>query len=143
MHKKLTKIINEKLKTAGSKCFFDMLPQSFITNINIGFNKPLLNITMRELFQKTFGFKSKDKEKIDYNIRIMKYIEDNPDINNNSDVSDFLDSKYSEIIREYLDGDYLQEDIERLRDENEGEEYINRYNFIALHWIEFYENGHI
>ena len=143
LHKKLTKIINEKLKKAGSKCFFDMLPQSFITNINIGFNKPLLNITMRELFQKTFGFKSKDKEKIDYNIRIMKYIEDNPDINNNSDVSDFLDSKYSEIIREYLDGDYLQEDIERLRDENEGEEYINRYNFIALHWIEFYENGHI
>ena len=143
LHKKLTKIINEKLKTAGSKCFFDMLPQSFITNINIGFNKPLLNITMRELFQKTFGFKSKDKEKIDYNIRIMKYIEDNPDINNNSEVSDFLDSKYSEIIREYLDGDYLQEDIERLRDENEGEEYINRYNFIALHWIEFYENGHI
>ena len=143
LHKKLTKIINEKLKTAGSKCFFDMLPQSFITNINIGFNKPLLNITMRELFQKTFGFKSKDKAKIDYNIRIMKYIEDNPDINNNSDVSDFLDSKYSEIIREYLDGDYLQEDIERLRDENEGEEYINRYNFIALHWIEFYENGHI
>ena len=143
LHKKLTKIINEKLKTAGSKCFFDMLPQSFITNINIGFNKPLLNLTMRELFQKTFGFKSKDKEKIDYNIRIMKYIEDNPDINNNSDVSDFLDSKYSEIIREYLDGDYLQEDIERLRDENEGEEYINRYNFIALHWIEFYENGHI
>ena len=143
LHKKLTKIINEKLKKAGSKCYFDMLPQSFITNINIGFNKPLLNITMRELFQKTFGFKSKDKEKIDYNIRIMKYIEDNPDINNNSDVSDFLDSKYSEIIREYLDGDYLQEDIERLRDENEGEEYINRYNFIALHWIEFYENGHI
>ena len=143
LHKKLTKIINEKLKTAGSKCFFEMLPQSFITNINIGFNKPLLNITMRELFQKTFGFKSKDKEKIDYNIRIMKYIEDNPDINNNSDVSDFLDSKYSEIIREYLDGDYLQEDIDRLRDENEGEEYINRYNFIALHWIEFYENGHI
>ena len=143
LHKKLTKIINEKLKKAGSKCYFDMLPQSFITNINIEFNKPLLNITMRELFQKTFGFKSKDKEKIDYNIRIMKYIEDNPDINNNSDVSDFLDSKYSEIIREYLDGDYLQEDIDRLRDENEGEEYINRYNFIALHWIEFYENGHI
>ena len=143
LHKKLTKIINEKLKKAGSKCYFDMLPQSFITNINIGFNKPLLNLTMRELFQKTFGFKSKDKEKIDYNFRIMKYIEDNPDINNNEEVSDFLDSKYSEIIRKYLDGDYLQEDIDRLKDENEGEEYINRYNFIALHWIEFYENGHI
>ena len=143
LHKKLTKIINEKLKKAGSKCYFDMLPQSFITNINIGFNKPLLNLTMRELFQKTFGFKSKDKEKIEYNIRIMKYIEDNPDINNNSEIGDFLDSKYSEIIREYLDGDYLQEDIDRLKEENESEDYINRYNFIAMHWIEFYENGHI
>ena len=120
-----------------------MLPQSFITNINIGFNQPLLNLTMRELFQKTFGFKSKDKEKIDYNIRIMKYIEDNPDINNDSGVSDFLDSKYCEIIRKYLDGKFLQEDIEILYKEKETEEYINRYNFIALHWVEFYENGHI
>ena len=142
-HKKLTKIINTILKEAGSKCYFDTLPQSFITNINIGFNKPLLNLTMRELFQKTFGFKSKDKEKIDYNIRIMKYIEDNPDINNNSKISDFLDSKYSEIIRKYMDGKYLQDDMERLIKEGESEDYINRYNFIALHWIEFYENGHI
>ena len=143
LHKKLRQIINSKLKEAGSKFYLDMLPQSFITNINIGFNKPLLNITMRELFKMNFGFKAKDREKIEYNIRILKYIEDNPDINNNPLVRDFLDCKYSQIIKKYMEGKYLLDDIERLKSEGEEEDYINRYTFIALHWIEFYENGYI
>ena len=142
-HKKLRQIINIQLKEAGSKYFFDNLPQCFITNINIGFNKPLLNITMRELFQKTFGFKAKDREKIEYNIKVLKYIEDNPDIKNNSKIDEFLDNTYKVIITKYLGGNYLLEDIERLKKEGEKDDYINRYSFIALHWVEFYENGSI
>jgi hypothetical protein len=139
-HKKLKQIINTKLKEAGSKYYLDSLPQSFITNINIGFNKPLLNMTIRELFKKSFGVKAKDREKNEFNKRIMKYIEETPEINNNIDISDFFDSKYSEIIRKYMGGKYLMEDIERLKQEGEKDDYINRYSYIALHWIEFYEN---
>ena len=142
-HKKLRQIINLKLKEAGSKYFFDNFPQSFITNINIGFNKPLLNITMRELFQKTFGFKAKDKEKIDNNIKALKYIEDNPDLKNNNKISEFLDRTYKEIISIYMGGNFLLEDIERLKKDGEKDDYINRYTFIAMHWIEFYENGRV
>ena len=142
-HKKLRRIINAKLKEAGSKYFFDSFPQSFITNINIGFNRPLLNITMRELFQKTFGFKAKDREKIDYNIKVLKYIEDNPSIKNSNKIMEFLDSTYKEIILKYMEGNYLLEDIERLKQEGEKEDYINRYTFISLHWVEFYEKGSI
>ena len=142
-HKKLRRIINAKLKVAGSKYFFDSFPQSFITNINIGFNRPLLNITMRELFQKTFGFKAKDREKIDYNIKVLKYIEDNPSIKNSNKIMEFLDSTYKEIILKYMEGNYLLEDIERLKQEGEKEDYINRYTFISLHWVEFYEKGSI
>ena len=142
-HKKLRRIINAKLKEAGSKYFFDAFPQSFITNINIGFNKPLLNLTMRELFQKTFGFKAKDREKIDYNIKVLKYIEDNPNIKNSNKIMDFLDSSYKEIIMKYMEGNYLLEDIERLKKEGEKDDYINRYTFISMHWIEFYEKGSI
>ncbi len=142
-HKKLKQIINVKLKECGSKYLFDLLPQSFVTNINIEFNRPLLNITMRELFQKTFGFKAKDKEKINYNIRVLKYLEDNPHINNNDKISNFLDSTYEEIIQKYMYGKYLLEDIERLKKEGENNDYINRYTFIAVHWIDFYKNGHI
>ena len=42
-----------------------------------------------------------------------------------------------------MEGKYLLDDIERLKSEGEEEDYINRYTFIALHWIEFYENGYI
>ena len=98
---------------------------------------------MRELFQKTFGFKAKDREKIDYNKRVMKYIEDNPNINNNDKISNFLDSSYEEIIQKYMHGHYLLEDINRLKNEGENSDYINRYSFIAIHWIDFYKNGHI
>jgi len=39
-----------------------------------------------------------------------------------------------------MGGKYLMEDIERLKQEGEKDDYINRYSYIALHWIEFYEN---
>ena len=139
-HKKLRQIINNKLKVCGSKFLFDLLPQPFITNINIEFNRPLLNITMRELFQKTFGFKAKDREKINYNIQVIKYLEKNPHINNDEYISKFLDSTYEEIIQKYMHGKYLLEDIERLKKEGENIDYINRYTYIAKHWIDFYKN---
>lgn len=142
-HKKLRQIINIKLKECGSIFEFDLFPQSFITNINIDFNKPLLNITMRELFQKTFGFKAKDREKINYNIRVIKYIEENPHLNNDDKISKFLDCTYEETIQKYMFGDYLLEDVERLKKEGENSDYINRYIFIAMHWIDFYKNGKI
>lgn len=140
-HKKLRQIINIKLKQIGSKFLFDLLPQPFITNINIEFNRPLLNITMRELFQKTFGFKAKDREKINYNIKVIKYLDENPDMYKNEEISNFLDSTYEEIIQKYMHGKYLMEDIERLKKEGENSEYINRYSFIAMHWIDFYKKG--
>ena len=140
-HRKIGQIINHKLKEYGSKFQFGLFPQPFIKNINIEFNRPLLSLTMRELFQKTFGFKNKDREKANYNIKVIKYLEENPDICLDDKINNFLDSTYEEIINKYMHGNYLLEDIERLKKEGENSEYINRYTFIAIHWVEFYING--
>ena len=140
-HRKIGQIINNKLKEYGSKFQFGLFPQPFIKNINIEFNRPLLSLTMRELFQKTFGFKDKDREKANYNIKVIKYLEENPDICLDDKITNFLDSTYEEIIKKYMHGKYLLEDIERLKKEGENSEYINRYTFIAIHWVEFYKNG--
>ena len=142
-HKKLIQIVNKRLKDCGSKLLFDLFPQSFITNINIDFNRPLLKLTMRELFQKTFGFKAKDKEKIDVNKNVIKYLQNNPHIYNDENISSFLESTYEEIIQKYMHGKYLIEDIERLKNEGENADYINRYIFVAKNWIVFYKNGYI
>ena len=142
-HKKLRQIINLRLKECESKFLFDLFPQPFITNINIEFNRSLLNITMRELFQKIFGFKAKDREKVSYNTKVIKYLEENPHLNNDETISKFLDCTYEEIIQKYMHGKYLLEDIERLKKEGESCDYISRYTFIAIHWIDFYKNGYI
>ena len=142
-HKKIKQIINSKLKELGSKLYFDSFPQSFITNINIEFNKPLLNKTMRELFQKSFGFKAKDREKINYNKKVIEYLERNTTINNDNFISTFLDSTYEKIIQTYMEGKFLLEDIEKLEKEGENSDYINRYTFIANNWIKFYKQGYI
>ena len=142
-HKKLVQIVNKRLKDCGSKLLFDLFPQSFITNINIDFNRPLLKLTMRELFQKTFGFKAKDKEKIDVNKNVIKYLQNNPHIYKDENISSFLESTYDEIIQKYMHGKYLIEDIERLKNEVENADYINRYVFVAKNWIVFYKNGYI
>ena len=98
---------------------------------------------MKELFQKNFGFKAKDKEKINYNTKVLNYLEDHPNLINNEKISEFLDSTYEEIIQKYMQGKYLLDDIERLKNDGENENYINRYTFIAMHWVDFYKNGYI
>lgn len=63
-HRKIGQIINNKLKEYGSKFQFGLFPQPFIKNINIEFNRPLLSLTMRELFQKHLGLKTRIGRKL-------------------------------------------------------------------------------
>ena len=49
-HKTLKNIINANLKKAGSKKFFDFLPQCFIGNISKKVNSECLELTYKELF---------------------------------------------------------------------------------------------
>ena len=140
LHKKLKTIYNEKLKKSNSLMFFDFLPQSFITDVSINNNKAYLKLTMRNLLTKIFGTRAKDKEKLSINKKVLQYLDANPDIKIESGVDKFLDSTYKDIIQEYVEGNLFEEDLNKLREEKESEEYIEKYNYIAKHLIEFYES---
>ena len=141
MHKKLRDIINKKLKSCGSKMLFDSLPQPFITNVNVIDNKAYLQLTMRTLFKMVFGNKTKDREKAKINQKVLDYLDSNDNIRINSGVDEFLDSTYEDIIKKYINGELFEEDINKLYEEREPQEYINKYKFIGKHWIEFYNNN--
>ena len=64
----------------AAKMFFDYFPQPFITNINVNDNKYYLKLTMRTLFKMVFGNKAKDKEKVDTNLKVIKYLDSNDKI---------------------------------------------------------------
>ena len=140
MHKNLKDIINKKLKECGSIMFFDYFPQPFITNVNVVQNKAYLKLTMRTLFKMVFGNKTKDKEKMKTNLKVLNYLDSNDKIRIKSGLDIFLNSTYEDIIRKYINGKVFQKDIEKLYQEGESEEYINKYRFIGKHWIDFYEN---
>jgi hypothetical protein len=140
MHKNIKDIINKRLKECGSVLFFDYFPHPFIINVNVIQNKAYLKLTMRTLFKMVFGNKTKDKEKVETNLQVLNYLDSNDVIRIKSGLEIFLNSTYEDIIREYINGKIFQKDIEKLYQEGESEEYINKYRFIGKHWIDFYEN---
>ena len=141
MHKNLKEILNKRLRACGSIMFFDYFPQPFITNVNVVKNKAYLNLTMRKLFKMVFGNKTKDKEKVKTNVKVLNYLDSNDEIRIKSGLDIFLKSTYKDIIQEYINGKIFEKDIEKLYREGESEEYINKYRFIGKHWIEFYLNN--
>lgn len=141
LHKKLRDIINKRLKDCGSKMIFECFPQPFITNVNVIQNKAYLNLTMKTLFKMVFGNKSKDKEKVKINLRVLNYLDSNHKIRVQSGVDNFLNSTYEDILRNYLNGELFKDDVNKLDQEGETKEYIDKYNFIGKHWVEFYKNN--
>ncbi len=143
LHKKLRDIINQKLKECGSKMLFDLFPQPFITNVNVVHNKAYLKLTMRTLLKMIFGNKPKDREKVKTNLKVLEYLDSHDKIRHCSGVDKFLNSTYEDVITEYINGKYFEEDVNKLYGEGESKEYINKYIFIGKHLIEFYNNGKI
>jgi hypothetical protein len=141
MHKKLRDIINKKLVKCGSKMIFDYFPQPFITNVNVMHNKAYLKLTMRTLLKMVFGNKPKDREKAKTNLKTLNYLDSNDNIRINSGVEDYLNSTYEDIIINYINGKLFEEDVNKLYEEGESQEYIDKYKFIGKHWIDFYNNN--
>ena len=116
-HKTIKNIINENLKIAGSNQFFDFLPQSFISNISRDKNKNIMNLTYKQLLEKDFISDCKidphqlivDKVKYERNLKVLKYLEQNPEISLNSGFHLMCKLSYADILNEY----FLSEEFEK------------------------------
>ena len=146
-HKSIKNIINENLKKAGSKHFFSFLPQIFISSIARETNHQVLNLSYRELLQKDFVSdidESKYKNKnVDYskyknNLRVLEYLDNNPEICKNSGFDIISRMKYRDLLDEYFKSDEFDKAIYKLREEKEEEDYINEYINKAKNYVKFF-----
>ena len=146
-HKSIKNIINENLRKAGSKHLFSFLPQIFISSIAREKNRQVLNLTYRELLQKDFlndidGNKYKNKSvdfsKYKNNLRVLDYLDKNPEICKNSGFDIISKMQYSALLEEYFKSDEFEKEITKLREENEGEDYIKEYKKKAKEYIKFF-----
>ena len=146
-HKSIKNIINDNLRKAGSKKLFTYLPQVFISSITKEKNRSVLNLSFREILQKDFvseadgkNYKNKnvDIAKYQKNIDVLKYLDNNPEICQNSGFDIISKMKYGDLLDEYFKSEEFERAIYKLREENEDEEYIREYIIKSKNYLNFF-----
>ena len=140
--------VNQMLKIAKSEEYFDFLPQCFICNISKQKNKSIINMTFKELMsQKFFEEEKKDKKKIspdkkkyDNNVRVLKYLENNEEICKKSNFNVIGNMTFKELFREYLKSEEFEKEIEKLKEEQNNDNYIIEYIIKAYNFINYFSN---
>lgn len=142
--KALKNAINQKLKNAGSKYFFQLLPQSFITNLSKEKNKEILNLPLKEIFLKDFNVKEKGKRadynKYKHNLFVIEYLESNNNISEKSNFNKIKKMKYFEIYNEYKLSKEFETEISTLKQQKENDKYIKDYIIKARNFIDFFNH---
>ena len=147
-HKAIKNIINENLKKAGSNQFFDFLPQCFISNISREKNEKIMNLTYKEILEKDFISDSKiddhqfnvDKIKYERNLKVLNYLEKNPKISFNSGFHLMSKLSYAQILTEYFNSEEFENSIQKLKDEDENDDYIREYIHKAKTYVSFFSS---
>jgi hypothetical protein len=144
-HKTLKLIINNNLKTAGSRKFFKYFPQSFIGNITQKFNLKYLDYTFKELLLTDFSLSHDESryKRADYknyltNKNTVKYLEENNLISINSGFDFIKDMKYKDIFRSYLSSKHFKNSIKELQTKNEDSYYIQEYIRLSKNYLEYF-----
>ena len=148
--------VNQMLKIAKSKEFFDFLPQCFICNISKQKNKSVMNMTFKELVsQKFFEDENKkdksnkillgkktnpDKKKYENNMRVLKYLEENEEICKKSNFNVIGNMVFKDLFKEYLKSEEFEREIEKLKEEQNSENYIKEYIIKAYSFINYFSN---
>ena len=148
-HKTLKNIINDSLKAAGSLKFFDFFPQCFTGNIAKKINSQSFEKTYEELLSTDFSLElskgKPDKTSADYrkyvkNKQVLEYLEKQKEISKSSGFDIIKKKKYKELLKMYFSSKEFEDSILRLKQENEGRDYIQEYIYRAKKYIPFYEN---
>ena len=147
--------INQLLKIAKSRVFFDFLPQCFICNISKLKNKPVIDMTFKELLSQKFyedvekkkdkTFLNKktnpDKKKYENNAKALKYLEDNYEICKKSNFNVIGNMKIKDLFKEYLKSEEFEREIEKLKDEQNNVNYIKDYIIKAFGFINYFSKA--
>ena len=148
-HKTLKDLINEGLKIAGSKKLFDFIPHFFVNNVTRKINSKFFDLSYKELLSYNFineqyNEKALNKE-ADYkkflkNQEVLNYLEKNENICKESGFDLISGKKYKDLLTTYFSSFEFENSIIRLKKENENNDYIQEYIFIAKHYVEFFSN---
>ena len=131
--------LNNKLKSIGSKKYFEKFPKHFASDPNKKRNKEILNMTLNQIFAKKELYNYEDdcgKTKYLHNLKTVQ----NEEIKKNEEFQKILNKTFRELYEEYINSDEFKiDEINRLKKKN-GDEYIKKYKELAENLIEFFSD---
>ena len=153
-HKYLRKVINTKLERAGSKYFFETLPQIFMTDITLKTNFEVMELNYEQLLSYTYNQEINDdisEEAKDYihkrkatadkkyrrNIQVLEYLNRNGKISEESGWLIIKNMKYKDLLQAYFNSNEFLESVEELS-KKESIDYMNSYHYFASTYINFF-----
>ena len=129
--------INLLLKSSGNILYFEKFPQNFVSNISRQINNKLINMTLKEIFEKKELYEDKDINNYNHNLTVIK----SEEIQECDELNIILNKKYCELFEEYINSKEFQiDEINRLKNKDMNDEYIEKYIYLAKHFIEFFNN---
>jgi len=130
--------LNENLVDNKIKLYFEKFPQNLVTDVTRNSNKDLLNMSLEEIFKKKELYNTNDKSCLNnyyHNLEVIK----SKEVQENSELKTILNKKYFELFEEYINSkEFKVDEINRLKKNKMNDFYIERYIYLAKHFIEFF-----
>ena len=135
----LLNLINTILKKAGCINVFEKFQQDVVYYLVKKFNKPVLNMTLEDIFTKKELYNDNNLEKYNHNLKLINQIKSDEfnNIREITQIDKILNMRYNDLFKEYLASKEFIEEINRLKGNNKKfdnfyiEQYIYyNYNFI-------------
>ena len=134
----LIKKLNNKLKSSGSIKYLEKFQQIFVCDVNKNKNKKIMDMTLKKIFETKELYANEDKEglfKYELNLKVIQ----SEEIEKNEEFQKILNKKFSELYTEYINSDEFNiDEINRLKEKKMGDEYINRYKYLAKNLVEYF-----
>ena len=130
---------NRRLKKAGYKKFIECFPQEFAGNVTREINRSIINLTFGQILTDKSIYSGKKLYQYENNLEIVNLIKKEQ----NSDLNEMLNKKFSELFEEYLNSDEFKiGEIQRLLNATKPKSgnYIQKYKYLAKNLIKFFAN---
>ena len=127
-------VLRKKIKFKNYFCKF---PSFFAKDVKIDRNKEILNITLREIFEKEelYNYENENGlKKYKHNLIVVQTKE----IKEDEEFKKILNKTFYELYKEYLD-DFKIEENKNLKNKRENDNYIETYNNLMDNLMEFFK----
>ena len=126
--------INTIIKSNRGKLCFKRFQQHFVSDVAKKSNKVLLNMTLKEIFEKKEIYDTKELKFYYHNLKLIQ----SEEILENEGLKNILNKKYCELYDEYLNSkEFMHDEINRLKNNKMEDSYIKRYIYLARNFINF------